>query len=255
MARPLRYETVSEANIYHVTARGAGKRIIFEDDEDRLRYIRALSTNLKTNEGRLLAWCLMDNHVHLLVQMEIHALSNLMQRLHTTYAQYFNGRHGHIGHVFQGRYDSNPVNTDEQLMLTVAYIHKNPKDIADGNWAQYRWSSYREYLGRPQYCQIKLVLNIFGGKEAFLQFHRGKDTISEVSLVGSKKRLSDAEAESILKARYGENFCDGLQLLSKKKRNAALVSLSELGLSARQIERLTGIGRNIVARATIGREV
>lgn len=249
MARTPRFERISESNYYHVTARGAGRRVIFEDDEDRTNYLKALFSYVDDSTGELIAWCLMDNHVHLLFHMEIHELSALIHRLHTKHGQFFNGRHGHVGPVFQGRYDCVPVETDEQLIQTVRYIHLNPKDLDHGAWQSYPWSSYPGYLEGSSHCKSTIVLDILGGPAGFERFHTAVCEVSMMRIDGYKPRLSDAEATEVLRARFGAQFADALTAMPRAMRDRKLAECHDLGLSTRQIERLTGIGRGAVSRA------
>ena len=252
MARKPRFENRSDGDVYHVTARGAGRRLIFEDDVDRARYLDALFTLVDESSGELIAWCLMDNHVHLLFHLELHELSALMHRLHTKHGQFFNGRHGHVGPVFQGRYDCVPVQTEEQLLQTVRYIHFNPKDLGGYSWQTYPWSSYNGYLEGLSHCDASLVLGILSDPIMFERFHEEDVNMSMVRLDGYRKRLSDAEAVEILTLRLGPQFADVLSTLPKDKRDRELAVAFDMGISARQLERITGIGRNIIGRAVFG---
>jgi putative transposase len=102
MARKPREET--EGGIFHVFARGNRRQRIYLDDVDRRRYLRLLQTVVAEQRWRCLAYCLMENHVHLLVETPAANLAGGMQRLHGWYAESFNARHRHVGHLFQGRY-------------------------------------------------------------------------------------------------------------------------------------------------------
>lgn len=249
MARRPRFDNLSEGNYYHVTARGSGRKVIFEDDVDRTQYLQALFEYTDESSGALVAWCLMDNHVHLLFHLELHELSALMHKLHTKHGQFFNGRHGHVGPVFQGRYDCVPTDTGEQLLQTVRYIHRNPKDLDCQDWRVYPWSSYRGYAEGLSHCETDVILELLGGSDGFKQFHEEDVDVLMVQLDGYGKRLTDAEAVDLLTARLGAQFSDTLTRLPKDERNHELVRAHLMGLSVRQIERLTGIGRNIVSRA------
>ena len=248
MARRPRFENQTESDIYHVTARGAGRRGIFEDDIDRTRYLDALFRYTEDSAGSLVAWCLMGNHVHLLFHLDLHRLSDLMHRLHTKHAQSFNGRHGHIGPVFQSRFDCVPVRSDSQLVQTVRYIHRNPIDLGE-DWRTYHWSSYQGYLEGLSRCETETVLEILGGPAEFARFHEEDGELHMIRLDGYRRRMSDAEAIKILESRLGPQFADKLALLPKEERDRELAIAYGKGLSARQLERLTGIGRCIVQRA------
>lgn len=249
MPRHSRFLDASEGNAYHVTARGSGRRVIFEDDSDRKSYLRSLRELVNETDGSLFALCLMDNHVHLLFHMELRELSTLLQRLQTGYALRFNGRHGHVGPVFQGRYSSTPVTSDEQLAATVKYIHRNPKDIDGADWRNYPWSSYREYTDGADLCETETVLSLFDGIGGFIAYHEDGEEVDMVRLGGHGRRLSDADAVQILEERLGTQYSDTLATLPTGDRDRELAVLLDFGLSARQVERLTGIGRNIVNRA------
>jgi len=249
MARHLRFKDQSEGNFYHVTARGAGRRILFEDEADYTEYLRLLRKFTDETTGEVVAWCLMSNHVHMLLRMDLHELSSMIHRLHTSYAQYFNGRHGHVGPVFQGRFDSKPVCTEEHLLSAVCYIHKNPVDIGISDWRSYAWSSYREFLAEPHSKEQRMVLELYGGVNGFENFHESEQ-ISEVALAGYGRRATDADAESALIEQFGEHYSDALTAMSPKERGEAFARLHYSShLSIRQIERFTGIGRNSIARA------
>lgn len=124
MARKPREEL--EGAIFHVYARGNDQRLIYRDDIDRRLYLRLLATAVRLWSWSLHAFCLMDNHVHLLVETPKPNLGRGMQYLHGTYAREFNDRHRRSGHLFQGRYGAVRIKTDEQLWRVKEYIEMNP---------------------------------------------------------------------------------------------------------------------------------
>jgi REP-associated tyrosine transposase len=123
---PRKHREEVAGGIFHVYARGNDKRLIYSDDADRGVYLRLLSATVGRCRWRLLAFCLMQNHVHLLIETPDANLGTGMQRLHSDYAQQFNQRHGRSGHVFQGRYGAVSVSSDEQLWGVAAYLAMNP---------------------------------------------------------------------------------------------------------------------------------
>jgi putative transposase len=143
MPRKPREEVVD--GIFHVYARGDDKRLIYRDDVDCTTYLRMLAETVKRCSWRLLAFCLMGNHVHLLIETPNANLGAGMQRMHSDYAQYFNLRHGHCGHVFQGRYGSVRIKTDGQLWMAAAYMARNPVEAGlCAEPEEWRWSSYAD---------------------------------------------------------------------------------------------------------------
>lgn len=116
----------SETGFYHVILRGNGKQNLFETDKDRAAFMEAARSSFSRDSVTLIAWCLMDNHVHLIIDDPLDRISTAIQRVASTYAMYFNHTFGHSGHVFEGRYGSVPIIDDEQLLAAVKYVHNNP---------------------------------------------------------------------------------------------------------------------------------
>ena len=143
---PRQSRAVAESGFHHVIQRGAGKQLIFEDDSDRATLLETVGTHLSNRDMSLLAYCLMDNHVHLLVEDPAGNLSEAFHSAWTTYARRYNTKTGRIGPVFQGRFKSVPVESDPQLLLTARYIHENPKRVGLCPTDTYPWSSYHSYL-------------------------------------------------------------------------------------------------------------
>ena len=209
----------------------------------------------KPSDVSVVAWCLMDNHMHLLLHADWQTTSRLMQRTLTSYAQRYNGRHGHVGKVFQGRYASTAIEADSHLLAAIRYIHRNAFDAGASCLENYQWSSYRQIAGitpfeSPSLCDESVALELFGSQQEFVRFHEDTtETDDFCDISGYRPRLDDSEAQSIACRQFGENFADKIASMSKQRRNESLAMLKLLGLSVRQIERLTGIGRNIIARA------
>ncbi len=136
---------VSLTGYYHVFDRGNSKQIIFEDDSDRYRFLSDISDRFACHEVAVLAWCLMDNHFHLMVDDPYDNLSKAMQCALTAYAKYFNGKTGRTGHLFDNRYSRVAVESDTQAVQLLDYIHLNPVKGALDSLEAYRWSSYKAY--------------------------------------------------------------------------------------------------------------
>jgi REP element-mobilizing transposase RayT/phage pi2 protein 07 len=146
MARPLRIEFPGA--VYHVTSRGNAKGMIFDDEQDRLKFLDVLGSVIKKHRWLCHAYCLLDNHYHLLIETPEGNLSRGMQQLNGIYTQAFNRRHNRPGHLLQGRYKAILVEKDSYLLALCRYIVLNP--VAAGmvrtpeDWP---WSSYRATAG------------------------------------------------------------------------------------------------------------
>lgn len=165
MPRPPRDEV--EGGIYHVFARGNDRRDIYLDDADRETYLALLGRVTLRQRWRCLAYCLMPNHLHVLLETPQANLGAGMQRLQGLYAQIFNERHGRSGHVFQGRYGSARITTDEQLWTVAAYVAVNPVRAGlcerPEHW---RWSSHSATIGgrdSPRWLDVRRLLSHFEG--------------------------------------------------------------------------------------------
>lgn len=159
---PRRPREELDGGIFHVYARGNAKQAIYLDDLDRRMYLGLLGLAIKKRRWRCLAYCLMDNHVHLLLETPPAGLAGGMQWLHGVYAQTFNERHHRVGHLFQGRYGSVRVMTDGQLWALLRYVGVNPVEagLCDRPSA-WRWGSYGAlHCDAPSWLDREHVLGL-----------------------------------------------------------------------------------------------
>lgn len=170
--------------IYHVTHRGVEKRLLFEDDYDRHRYIRRLAHTLEHCKVRLYLFCLMPNHVHLVLETPQANVSRFMHRLETAYCVYFNLRHQRTGHLMQGRFGAQLVTSDSYLLRLTRYVHLNPvrTKATEGlpfrerveTLRAFRWSSYSGYVGQTSpypFIDEGPLLALVGGEEPHRRCH------------------------------------------------------------------------------------
>ncbi len=164
MARQLRLEY--EGALYHITSRGNAGAAIYLDDEDRTRFLDVLGREVKQQGWQCYAYCLMDDHYHLLVETPEPNLSKGMRRLNQVYTQGFNRRYGRVGHVLQGRYQAIIVDKDNYLLELCRYIFPNPVRAGMMRAAKdWHWSSYRATAGLApavDWLQTDRVLGLFG---------------------------------------------------------------------------------------------
>lgn len=237
----------SESGCYHVMLRRAGRQILFEDDADRSAFLATLSRVFGEEDIELLAWCLMDNHVHLVLLDPKDSLSHAMHRINCSYARRLNHRSAHVGHVFQDRFLSKPIDDDAYLLEVIRYVHNNPSEAHAGSARDYPWSSYSEYaFGRSGIASTSLVLDMLGGPEGFEAFVAERASCADADILG----MAPSPDDLLERAEGVVGFpADKIGTLSKAERDEAIRLLGDAGFSVRQIERLTGVGRNTVARA------
>lgn len=248
MGRPV--VEISPIETYHVMSRGVGRMLIFEDDEDRTRFLRLFSRALCRYPVTCLCWTLMDNHVHFLLKGRPDAISRFMKWLLGRYAVFFNERHGREGHLFQSRFKRVAVMDEDQLLATFRYIHQNPLRAGLTPSCRYAWSSFDEYLEGSGLCDQGPLWELIGNEECFLALHE-EPAVAPASLA-LEQSLRRASAE-VLIARARELLACSepaqVAALSKEERNQSLVLLHEGGLSCRQIELVTGVSKSVVGRA------
>ena len=154
---------------YHVILRGNGGQDIFYSKADRSRFYLLLQEGIERYGHRIHAFCLMSNHLHLVVQVGDIPLSKILQNISFRYTRYINKRKKRIGHLFQGRYKAILIDADSYLLELVRYIHNNPlrADMATQP-DQYQWSSHRAYLGRQEIAWLTtdFVLSQFAENES-----------------------------------------------------------------------------------------
>lgn len=252
MSRALRYQ--SPTGYYHIMVRGAGKQIIFEDDYDCQFYLSRIAECVKEKEYDLVAYCIMINHVHLLLRADSKEnISKLMQKVGSAYAVYFNNKYEHIGHVFQGRYKGKLITSESYFLTCIRYIHNNPAKANISSRENYRWSSYREYVQDNGVTNRAILYDLIGGKNQFIRFSDIKDSDEDISSMMDCRIVAKPYEEglAVICSCLGESCQSGLmvKILRKPERNKILRKLKQTGLSVKQIEKLTGVSKSIIYRA------
>jgi putative transposase len=133
--------------MYHITARGNRKDVMFYEKDDYLYYLRLLGKAQTLYPFKLHSYCLMPNHIHLLIETEKHSPSTIIHYIHSLYARYFNNKHQLLGHLFEKRFDDKLIKDWKHMMDTSRYIHLNPvKAGLVKKPEKYPWSSYKAFI-------------------------------------------------------------------------------------------------------------
>ena len=260
MARKAR--KISPTNYYHLMMRGSNREKIFKTDEQKIQFLELLKKFGSEEAIEVVAYCLMDNHVHLVVNGEIGDLSASMKRISIRYAMKYNKETDRIGNVFQDRYKSEVIADDQYLLQVVRYVHNNPvKAKMIENTADYKWSSYNEYInGKVKLLSKKqknFIMEFFSGDlELFKKFHQEndlreyldiKEEIKYSRLESAKKIILDYEITE------GKAGTDSAQLTSNPEYLDGLIRklLEETKLSHRKIAELLEISSNRVHKASL----
>ena len=236
----------SESGIYHIMLRGINQQQIFEDEEDNLRFLETLSKYKEQCGYEIYAYCLMGNHVHILLKEGKEDLTLVLKRIAGSYVYWYNWKYRRSGHLFQDRFKSEPVEDDAYFLTVIRYIHQNPikagicKEV-DG----YKFSSYNEYVKKSDLVDTNFCLGIID-IEQFVEFNNQFSDDICLDIADNDYRLTDDEAMKIIwmicKCKSASDF----QKFDKGKRNNYIQKIHQQGVSIRQISRLTGVSRKIV---------
>ena len=237
----------SETGYAHLITRGNNKQILFEEDEDYRFYLSRLGRYSREQEVTINAYCLMENHVHLLVNDRQGHIPELMKQLGVSYTNYFNRKYERSGHLFQGRYLSEPIRDEVYLLTVFRYILTNPVKAGICAADRYRWSSYKAYGRENTSIDTGFIRERFPTEKAYREYI-GTDN-DDACMEYERPVRDDSAAQEILRSSLAVGSGSELQAWERKERDAALHRLKTEGLTVRQIERLTGISRNIVQRA------
>ncbi len=242
MARAAREK--SKTGIYHIMLRGIDKRNIFLDEEEYLTFLKYLKKAQDKIEFVIYAYCLMTNHVHLLLKTEA-PTGDIVKRIAVGYAQYHNIKNGRTGHLFQNRFKSEVVETDKYFLTVLRYIHQNPlKAGMVQDIKQYRWSSYHEYFSKDNLIVDKeFVFDYFKDLEGFIEFME-EENDDECLDYNPIKRWKDDELKEYIAELIDINK---IHNSDRQVRDEILKAIkTETGASNRQLSRVLNIGRGIL---------
>ncbi len=241
--------------------RGANKQEIFHDDEDCIKFLDILEKYKRISEMKVFAWCLMSNHVHLLLKEGNEPISITMKRIGVSFVWHYNWKYNTTGHLFQDRFRSENVETHKYLLTVIRYIHQNPVKTGIVNQAdEWRWSSCLAYYGKQLHptnlLDADLIFRLISvdftiAKERFIEFNERKSKDQCLDDRGiERRRLSDEEARQEIKQLLGPIEIAQVKSLSKLKRNEVLLIVKSIdGLSQRQAARILGVSPNLIFKA------
>ena len=248
MARPLRIEYPGA--YYHVMNRGQSRRNIFIEDKGRQSFLDLLGDIARLWKVKIYAYCLMDNHYHLLLSTPAGGLSRSMRHLDGIYTQKFNRVHHRDGPLFRGRYKAILIDAEEYFLSVVRYIHQNPLSagvVSDID--QYRWSSHWGYLSKkqcPDWLDTRSGLSWIGGlkeyqgfmheeiEEEIEEFYRGP---YQKPVLGSKEFIGRVKERLGAKARVEEGKPESRRLFSPGLDDIVQATAREYGKGVEELKR------------------
>lgn len=251
MVRVARRKSVS--GIYHIMLRGINRQTIFEEDADKYRFLRTIERYKQKSGFKLYAYCLMDNHIHMLMQEMEETVSETIKRIGSSYVYWYNSKYERRGHLFQGRFRSENVETDDYFKTVLRYIHQNPvRANLMTSIFECEWTSLGEYLGRQHIIDIDRGIDLFSGnrREAMKRFIDYMQELNDDECLDDNVliKVSDDDIRIHLKT-LGIPNNSYIQQLERKSRNDVILKAKEIpGVSIRQLARVTGISKSVIDR-------
>ena len=236
----------SQSGIYHILFRGINQQNIFEEKADYERFIE-ITANVKSQmEFEIYAYCLMNNHVHIVMKEKCEKdISLIMKRILTGSARWYNIKYGRSGALIANRYKSVPVEVDEYFLELIRYVHQNPVKAGIAKKPEdYSYSSYTEYVKKANICDVDFVFGMMD-KAKFKKFHKESGEF-EFKVTDSKKK-SDEEVIFLIKKEYEIENPQDISKMPKPERNKIIAEL-KLKYSIRQLQRITGVSRNVISK-------
>ena len=231
----------------HVIVKGNGGQILFFESRDYKHYLTLLEKHSEETDVTIIAYCLMNNHVHLLIRDTENNVSTLMQKMGISYAWYFNKQSGRAGHVFQGRFYSETIENEDYLLTAYRYILQNPQKAGICSAKRYAWNSYSVEKRPGTFVDASMIRALLGDDaqyEAFLSEEK-----DDLILFDREPKIKDDRTalETIRRIVPGGDE-KALMSIPRDKRQRILLELIMAGVTARQMEQFTGIGRGVVQR-------
>ena len=236
----------SQTGIYHVILRGINRQQIFFDDEDSETFIRLLKQVRDVSGFDLYAYCLMGNHVHLLLRAREEGPERIFRRLGASYVYWYNLKYRRVGHLFQDRFKSEPVENEAYFLTALRYILRNPVKAGLCQTPEsYKYSNCAEIIGET----APILPCELSGEDLARYIAREQDDKC-MDVDGYIRR---GVTDSVAKEAIREEFGLSAPVVSGENRqriDESIRRLTEKGLSIRQISRLTGLSKSIVERAS-----
>lgn len=229
-----------EYSIYHIMIRGNNKQDIFIDQEDRIQYLERLKRYKETFDMEVYAYCLMTNHVHLLVYDNGQDISEIMKRFNLSYVIYFNRKYDRCGHLFQDRFKSVMVDRDAYFVEVSKYIHLNPEEAHIVEEAgDYQWSSLKVYLGERDPYQIIDTTRILA--------YFSKDYDDSVKLYAEymgDKKIEEEIAATIESGHKGVRTVQGKRQISQEINTEQIIEIVSNHFNIHQLNLLRKNSKN-----------
>mgnify|MGYP002423880299 CR=1 FL=1 len=242
----------SNTGIYHCMLRGVNKQNIFLDNQDRRKFLKEMERVKEKYKYQLYTYCLMPNHVHLLIKEDEYSISKIIHSISTSYSNYFNKKYERVGHLFQDRFASKPVESEEYLISLHRYIHRNPEKAGIEKTELYIWSSYSDYVKNSGITDTSVILEILKNNNLIFEEYNSQDVLfdsKDILEYEIKKDLTDSEAIEMIKRVCGIDNIMNMEDYNVHIKRKLIDKMKTIdGINNVQISRITGINKRLVER-------
>lgn len=261
MARQARM--ASPTDYYHVIMRGNNRESIFVAQGQKQYFKDLLKEQIEEGLIEIASYCIMDNHVHIVIKAELNHMTKALKKINIKYAMNFNKERNRTGHVFQDRYKSEIIRDDKYLIQVTRYIHNNPVKAKIVEYPRdFKWSSYNEYINIDKFSvvinrQKEFVLSLNNGVGKFIEFHKLEDDNEYLEIQEDRDLYRLERAQKIISGYFKEK---GIYEAKELNKNPVMLEeiiirmLNNTKLSQRKIASILGISNNTVYLINKGRD-
>ena len=229
--------------------RGINGQQIFADSEDYEKFLEILKDCKAISEFEIFAYCLLGNHIHLLLKEVKEPIDQIMKRIATRFVYWYNIKYQRVGHLFQDRFKSEPVENDEYFLTVIRYIHQNPVKAGICKKPQdYTFSSYNEFFKKQTFVECGFVFGMIK-KDDFIKFNNEK-AFEQCLDIEEKPtiRVTDEQAKKII-IKYSKcKSISEFEILPTDLNEKYIKNFHAKGISIRQISRLCGETKGLVEK-------
>ena len=228
--------------------RGNDKQDIFYDDQDRYVFLDRMQITQDKFKYDIFSYCLMNNHIHMVIKVKDDLLSKSMHNLGIRYSMYFNKKMDRRGHLFENRYLSKKVENLDYFLNVCKYVHRNPENAKIEKTEKYKWSSYQDYIKNTRkIINSKILLHYFNDDlNEFIKYtlEDNKNNLDKYAEYEIINKISENELIDIIKTKFDVQNASDVSLVNKYEREKIIKKLAYIdGTNINQLARITKISR------------
>lgn len=248
---PRRARESMNTSFFHVIVQGVNKEYIFKKIEYKEKYLKLLRTTQNLYSVDIIAYCIMENHVHLLLHTEdTKKLSKFMKKINEEYGRYYNYIENRVGHIFRDRFLSEPITNYKYLFNCIAYIHNNPvKANIVHDCGSYRFSSYKDYINETGLIDKNIIKLVFGTEKLALQYFKELHTKSKYYFTDYEDNIEENIKEIIEDIEKNYNKEMKYLVQNQKYLREIVIEIKErIKISNRQLAKYLKVDQNKIYR-------